>query len=150
MFGTVFDEVILHLRRELPGRLQNQRAWHARPCAALLEQIEHGQHESGGLAGAGLRDAENVAPCEHVRNGLFLDWGRGGITGRLDGGEDLFRKAKVRKRHTTSVRTARSAPDESERQCTETRRSNLFVRSLLRNISTRDPKSMRRHGGKPH
>jgi hypothetical protein len=37
------------------------------------EQLQDRQREAGGLAGAGLRGAEQVAPGEHDGNGLRLD-----------------------------------------------------------------------------
>ena len=72
-----FSKLSCHLGGELARRLEDQRARHARPGAAAFEQRQHRQHEGGGLAGAGLGDAEHVAPCEDVRNGLLLD--RGGL-----------------------------------------------------------------------
>ena len=86
---AVFLEVVGDLRREFARRLEDERARHARPRAALLQHGQHRQHEGGGLAGAGLRDAQHVAVREHVRDGLFLDRGGGLVTGRLDGGENL-------------------------------------------------------------
>ena len=75
--AAVFDEAFLDLRGEFARRLQDQRARHARAGAPLLEQRQHGQDESGGLAGAGLGDAENVASGERMRDGLRLDGRRG-------------------------------------------------------------------------
>ena len=75
---AVLVEAVLDLGRELAGRLQDQRARHARPRAALLQHGEHRQHERCRLAGAGLRDAEHVSPCEHVGDRLFLDRGGSG------------------------------------------------------------------------
>ena len=77
------------LRGEFARRLEDERARHARAGAALFEHGEHRQHESGGLAGAGLRDAEHVAAGEHVRDGLFLNGGGGLVAGRFDGGDNF-------------------------------------------------------------
>ena len=41
-----------------------------RPCA---EDVDHRQHEAGGLAGAGLGDADEVAAHQHRRDRLRLD-----------------------------------------------------------------------------
>ncbi len=41
--------------------------------------MEDGQGERGGLAGAGLRDAEDVASGESEWHGLRLDRGRGRV-----------------------------------------------------------------------
>ena len=114
---AVFLESFLDLRGEFARRLEDQRARHARARAALFQHGEHRQHEGGGLAGAGLRDAEHVAPGEHVRDGLLLDGGRGLVAGRLDGGENLVGQAEMGKWHITSVMTIpksarfKSAPD---------------------------------------
>ena len=78
------------LRREFARRLKDERARHARPGAALLQQREHRQHEGGGLARACLRDAEHVTARKDVGNGLLLNGGRGLITGRFDRGENFF------------------------------------------------------------
>ena len=75
--GAVFVEALLDLRGEFARRLEDQRARHAGAGAAVLQHGQHRQHEGGGLAGAGLRDAEHVAPREHVRDRLFLDRGGG-------------------------------------------------------------------------
>ncbi len=93
MIDAVFGEVILDLRRELARGLENQRARHARPRPAFFQDGEHGQHECGGLAGAGLRDAQDVAPRQHVRDGLFLDRRGLGVASGSDGGEHLVAQA---------------------------------------------------------
>ena len=89
----------LDLGGEFAGRLQDQRARHPGPGAALFQHGQHRQDEGRGLAGAGLGDAEHVAPCQHVRNGLFLDRGRGGVAGSRDGGQDLVGQAEVGEGH---------------------------------------------------
>jgi hypothetical protein len=47
------------------------------------------------FAGAGLRDAENIAARQHVGNCLFLDGSRGGVTGRRYGGENLVGQSEI-------------------------------------------------------
>ena len=59
--GAVFFEAFLNLRGKLARRLEDQRARHSRARAAILEHRDHRQREGGGLAGAGLGDAEHVA-----------------------------------------------------------------------------------------
>ena len=86
---------VFHLRRELARRLENQRAGHARAGAALLQHGQHRQHKGRRLAGAGLREAEHIAPREHVGDGLFLYRGGGLVTGRRDGGENFFGQAEM-------------------------------------------------------
>ncbi len=102
--GAVLLEAFLDLRGELARRLEDQRARHSRPRAAALEHGDHRQREGGGLAGAGLGDAEHVAAREHVRYRLFLDGGRSGVAGRLNRGENFFGQAELRKGHETSSR----------------------------------------------
>ena len=67
---AVLLEALRHLGGEFARRRQDQRARHARPGAAGLEPGDHRQHEGGGLAGAGLGDAEDVAAGHGDRNGL--------------------------------------------------------------------------------
>ncbi len=102
MIDAVFDEALLDLGGELAGRLDDERARHAGPRAALFELGEHRQHEGGGLAGAGLGDAEHVAPGEDVRNGLFLDRSRARVAGSGNRRENLIGQAEMGKRHAPS------------------------------------------------
>ena len=97
--GAVFVEMLFDLRGEFARRLENQRARHSRPGAALFQHREHRQHEGRGLAGAGLGDAENVAARQNVGDGLFLNGGRGGVAGGRDGGEHLVGQAEMGKGH---------------------------------------------------
>ncbi len=46
---------------------------------AGAQQLQYGQREAGGLSGAGLRSAEQIAPGQHNGNGLRLDGGCFGI-----------------------------------------------------------------------
>ena len=82
---AVFFEMLDDLGGEFARRLENERARHTCPRAALFEHGEHRQHEGGGFAGAGLRNAEHVAPRQDVRDGLLLDGGGSFVAGRLDG-----------------------------------------------------------------
>ena len=88
-FLPYFSKLLGDLRGEFARRLENERARHARAGAALFQHGEHRQHEGGGLAGAGLRDAEHVAARENVRDGLLLNGGRSFVAGRVDRGENL-------------------------------------------------------------
>ena len=96
---AVFVEVLFHLGGEFAGRFEDQGAGHSCPGAALFQHGEHGQDEGGGLAGAGLGDAENVAAGQNVGDRLFLDGGGGRVTGSRNCGEDLIGKAEMGKRH---------------------------------------------------
>ena len=96
---AVAVEVFLHLRGQFARRLQDQRARHAGPRAALLKQRKHGQHEGGCLAGAGLGDAHDVTAFQHMRNGLFLNRGRGGVAGGSNCIQHLFAQSERVKCH---------------------------------------------------
>ena len=99
----VFAESLLDLGGELARRLQNERARHAGAGAAALEHRQHRQGEGGGLAGAGLGDAQHVAALQRVGNGLFLDWRRRVVAGRFDGVEHLFAQAEFTEFHVFSL-----------------------------------------------
>ena len=51
------------------------------------QALEHRQDECRGLSGAGLRQAQQVAPFERDRNRLLLDRSRRIVPGRNDAGE---------------------------------------------------------------
>src|SRR5262249_54034162 len=93
--GAVLFEAFLHLRGKFARGLEDEGARHSGACAAVLEPGEHRQREGGGLAGAGLRDAEYVAAREHVRYGLLLDGGRGGVAARFSRGRNFCGKAEL-------------------------------------------------------
>ena len=99
MLRTVFDEAFFDLRCEFARRFQDQRARHAGAGAPLFKLRQHRQDESGGLAGAGLGDAENVASGERQRNGLRLDGRRGGVARGFDGAQHFFAEAEFGKLH---------------------------------------------------
>jgi len=93
--GAVLFETFLNLRGKFARRFEDERARHSGARAAVLEPGEHRQREGGGLAGAGLRNAEHVAASEHVRYGLLLDGRGGGVAGRLYRGENFFGQAEL-------------------------------------------------------
>ena len=70
---------------------------HSGPRAALLQHGEHWQRERRGLAGAGLRDAEQIAAFEHIGNGLRLDRRRRGIAFVLERADERLGKAEIGK-----------------------------------------------------
>jgi hypothetical protein len=59
------------------------------------EQLQHRQRESGRLAGAGLRRAEQIAPGEYYGDGLRLDGGGLGVALLGDSFEQLGRKTEI-------------------------------------------------------
>ena len=70
-------EVLGDLGGQFAGRRDDQRARHARLGAAVGQDVDHRQGEGGGLAGAGLGEAEDIAAHQNDGDGLFLD--RGGL-----------------------------------------------------------------------
>jgi hypothetical protein len=59
------------------------------------EELQHGQREAGGLAGAGLRGGEKIAARENDGDGLRLDGRRLGVALLGDGFEQLGRKPEI-------------------------------------------------------
>ena len=55
-------KVFSDLCGKFPRRAQDQRPGHPRPRPATAQQGNHRQHETGGLASAGLGNAQHVAP----------------------------------------------------------------------------------------
>ena len=76
MVDAIAAKTLLDLRGEFAGRLEDQRAWHARPGAALFQPRQHRKRKGRRLAGAGLGNPQHVASGEHVRDGFRLNWRR--------------------------------------------------------------------------
>ncbi len=53
-------------------RFEDEAARHARTAAGVRQDVDHRQHEGGGLAGAGLRDPDQVAHHEDAGDRLRL------------------------------------------------------------------------------
>ena len=70
---AVVADALLDLRGQLTRGGEHQRARIARAAGAKL--LQDGQHEAGGLAGAGLGAGEHVAAREYGGNGFELDGG---------------------------------------------------------------------------
>ena len=68
-------------------------------CGPCGQSLQDGQHEGCRLAGAGLGQAQHVAPFEHDGNGLLLDGGGRGKAGRFDAGVDARIERKLFKVH---------------------------------------------------
>ena len=92
---AVLDEILFHLRGEFARRLEDQRARHARPRAALLNARDHRQHEGCRLAGARLGDAQHVLALHGMRDRARLDRGGGGVACVGNGGQYLGRQTEV-------------------------------------------------------
>jgi hypothetical protein len=63
----------------------------------LREELQHGQREAGGLAGAGLGRGEQIAPGKHDRDGLRLNGGGSRVALLGDCTEQFGREAEVLK-----------------------------------------------------
>ena len=55
-----------------------------------VHELDHGEAEGGGLAGAGLRLADHVVALEKMRDRLFLDGARRVVAHFGEGGEDVL------------------------------------------------------------
>jgi len=93
-----------HAFLDLGGQLARRREHqHARLAAlgggARADQLQDGQGEAGGLAGAGLGGGHQVAAGENDGNRLGLDRRRLGVTFFGDGAKNLGTQAKFGKAH---------------------------------------------------
>ena len=113
MVDAVFAERFFHLGREFARRLEDQRARHARPGAALFQHGKHRQREGGGLARPVWAMPRTSRPSG-VGDGLGLDRRRGVVSRRLDGFEHFLAQAEFIEFHSYSHEGckpgARSAP----------------------------------------
>ena len=94
---AIFGEAFLDLRGEFARRLENERARHARPGAALFETAQHRQREGGRLAGARLGDAENVAPLQERAEWPAPEWASGSCSRTPERLREPFAKGPVRR-----------------------------------------------------
>ena len=92
-------ECLMHLRGKFASRLQNERPRHSRPGPARFEPRQHRKHERRRLAGAGLRDAHDVAALIGQRDGLRLNGCRLIETSGGDGVENFLTKTEICKCH---------------------------------------------------
>ena len=76
---AVAVEAFLNLCCKFAGWLQDQRAWHSCPCAALFEARKHGKYEGGCLASTSLGNSKHIAACQNMGDRLFLNGGRLGV-----------------------------------------------------------------------
>ncbi len=96
---AVFLEILGHLRGEFTGRFKDQRTRHQRAAAARGHHIDHRQHEAGGLAGAGLGNADQVAHHQYGGDSLRLNGSWRGIACVFDGFEQFRREAEIGECH---------------------------------------------------
>ncbi len=87
----VGPDVFLNLHHKLPRGRDDQGACAAAPRRVRRcgEHREDRQNKGGGLAGAGLGDADEVVTGEDLRDGLGLDGSGLGVAGVLDCFEDV-------------------------------------------------------------
>jgi hypothetical protein len=71
--AAVLLEALAHLRGELAGWSENQGS---QPSRTAEEALDDRERECGGLAGACLSQADEVAPLERERDRLGLNWRR--------------------------------------------------------------------------
>jgi hypothetical protein len=83
---AVAANAFVHLRAQFARRYEHQ---HADPALRRAEQLQDRQREAGRLAGAGLRDAEKIAPRKYDGDGLRLDRGGNGVALLGDSAEQL-------------------------------------------------------------
>jgi len=91
---AVFQEVLRHLIGKFARRRDDERTWHPGAAAAVGKDVDHRQHERGGLAGASLRNADDVAAHQNKRNRLPLNGGRLSVAAVFNSREKLVRKAE--------------------------------------------------------
>lgn len=105
---AVGRNALAHLCSQLAGRGQDQ---HTRLIGAgtlpLAQTLQYRQREAGGLAGAGLGAAQQIAAAEDGGDGLALNGRRGGIALGVDGAQQLGAQAKIGKGHAVSAATSR-------------------------------------------
>src|SRR5205085_8703324 len=87
-------DAVVHLDRELARGREDEAAYRVQCRREALgrerrEALQQRQGETGGLAGAGLRGAEQVASREDDGDGLRLDGGGFGIALLRDGAKQL-------------------------------------------------------------
>ena len=94
---AIAARIVGDLAGEFTGRGQDEHAAMRRQHALLRrgQALDRRQHEGRGLAGAGLRDAEQIAAFEQDRDRLRLDRGGGGIALGFERTDERLGKAEV-------------------------------------------------------
>ena len=102
---AVIADVLAHLRRQLTGRGQDQRAYRtATLCVRLFvnQALQQRQGKARRLTGTGLGAGHQVAPLHYCRDRLLLDRGRLNVALLSDSAQDIGIQAKGIKRHNNS------------------------------------------------
>ena len=97
------------------GRLQDETARHQGASAAMGQNVDHRQHEAGGLARPGLGDADDVLHHQYRWYSLRLNRGRRIIASLRYGLEQFVGKAEIGKSHS-NVRDRRSSALRERRE----------------------------------
>src|SRR6185437_8132964 len=111
MVLAVFFEILRNLLRQLPRRLQDQRARHPRAASAFVQDVDHRQNEASRFTGAGLCDPDQVLAYQNRWDGGALDRSRLGIAAVLDCALQFVGKAEVGESHSKSGRKPQAAAD---------------------------------------
>ena len=90
-------EILGHLGGQFAGGAQDQGSWHARAGTAAGQDRDHRQREAGRLAGAGLGNAQHVAPFKRGGDGAGLNRGGGFVACFGYGFQNLGIKVEVGK-----------------------------------------------------
>ncbi len=95
--AAIGAEAVRNLAGQLSGRGQHQHAAGLLlgPQALGVEVVQDRQRESRGLAGSGLRDADDIAALHGERNGLILDRGRSDVFLFGKGAKDRLNEAEI-------------------------------------------------------
>ena len=97
--APVGTSALQHLLGQLARRHEHQRA--QRALLARGQALENGQHERRGLAGPGLRRADQIAALEHEGDRFLLNGGGALVAFFGDGAKQLGDQPEGIKRHTT-------------------------------------------------
>ena len=102
---TVIADVLAHLRRQLTGRGQDQRAHRTTAlCVRLIldQALQQRQGKARRFTGAGLGASHQVTALQYRRDRLLLDRGRLNVALLSDSAQDIGIQAKGIKRHNNS------------------------------------------------
>ena len=94
ILGAIGD---LHRKFARRGQHQHAAGFERDLLVGLAQPVDAGKHEGGGLAGAGLGNAEQVATLENGRDGLFLDRGGDRVALHVEGLEHGLRQPEISK-----------------------------------------------------
>ena len=132
----VFVEGSGDLVGQLPGRSDDEGARHARLRTPRSQAFDHRQGKGGGLAGAGLGDAKNVAALQRDGDGLSLDRRGGRIAGLGHSQKRSGRQAQFGKfGHSVAMGAARPPKKEVSLQAAAARTAIVTRGGKIRRAS---------------